>query len=94
MLKVKNVLVIYGGVSPEHEVSVITAMQVMGALGKAGFGVMPLYISKSGEWLLGNERFLKPEIYNDLGKLSLIGKRVMLSADRGVGLLVKGWLGF
>jgi len=31
-------MVVYGGVSPEHDVAVVTAWQVMHALKKAGFG--------------------------------------------------------
>lgn len=90
----KKVLVVYGGVSPEHEVAVITALQVMNALKSAGHIVIPLYISKEGGWFLGNGEFLKPELYKDLTGVERKGKRVVLSPDRNFGLLVKNWLGF
>lgn len=32
-----NVMVVYGGVSPEHDVAIVTALQVMKALRGAGF---------------------------------------------------------
>lgn len=48
-----NVLVAYGGASPEHEVSVITAIQVMSALDESRYEVIPLYISKAGHWFTG-----------------------------------------
>lgn len=94
MNKSKRVLVVYGGVSPEHEVAVITALQVMNALKGAGHSVLPLYISKEGGWFLGNNEYLKPEIYKDLINVERRGKRVVLSPDKNFGLLVKNWLGF
>lgn len=48
-----NILVAFGGVSPEHEVSVITAMQVISALKESGHHTIPLYITKLGKWLTG-----------------------------------------
>ena len=93
-MKAKNVMVVYGGVSPEHEVAVITALQVMNALKAGGHTVMPVYISKEGNWFLGGEKYLKPETYKDLVKVERLGKRVILSPDRDYGLLTKGFLGF
>ncbi|MBI2310326.1 hypothetical protein HYU90_00660 [Candidatus Collierbacteria bacterium] len=94
MAKVKNVMVVYGGASPEHEVAVITALQVMNALKASGFNVMPVYISKEGNWFLGNDDYLKPDTYKDLVKTERLGKRVIFSPDRNFGLLSKGFLGF
>ncbi len=48
------VLVAFGGASPEHEVSVITAHQAMAALQEEKISVKPLYVSKSGEWFTGD----------------------------------------
>ena len=46
----KNILVIFGGVSPEHEVSIQSAKNVIGLLGK--HTAIPLYITKEGKWLI------------------------------------------
>lgn len=48
------VLVAFGGASPEHEVSVITAHQAMAALQEESTPVKPLYVSKSGGWFTGD----------------------------------------
>ncbi len=64
----KNIVISFGGRSPEHEVSVLTAMQVIEALRKTSYQTVPLYVSKSGRWLTG-EYLLKLEHYQDLGKL-------------------------
>lgn len=49
----KNLVIAFGGVSPEHEVSVITAMQAFSALENTSHKLIPLYISKSGRWFTG-----------------------------------------
>ena len=64
----KEILVVFGGVSPEHEVSVITAMQAIAALDSQKFNVSPLYITKSGRWLTGDS-LSNLESYKDLKKL-------------------------
>lgn len=49
-----NVAVIFGGRSPEHEVSIVTAHQVKSALNEK-YEVTLIYITKEGEWLTGDE---------------------------------------
>lgn len=64
----KNIIVAFGGVSPEHEVSVLTAMQVIDSLEQTHYNLLPLYITKSGRWLTGDPlRDLKQ--YQDLDRL-------------------------
>ena len=88
-------LVMYGGVCPEHEVSIVSALQVMNALKEAGFfKVLPLYISKEGGWYMGDNRFLKPGNYKDLERVKRWGERVIVSPDRDWDLLSKEFLGF
>ncbi len=47
------VAVLFGGRSVEHEVSVISAHQVMDALEVAGYELLPVYIDKQGVWFAG-----------------------------------------
>ena len=61
----KNLIVAFGGVSPEHEVSVLTAMQAMAALEDSSYSILPLYISKSGRWFTG-DLLLDLKNYKDL----------------------------
>ncbi|MDQ1374991.1 MAG: D-alanine-D-alanine ligase [Actinomycetota bacterium] len=42
--------VIFGGPSPEHDVSILTGLQAVQALAKAGHRVTALYWSKTGDW--------------------------------------------
>ncbi|MDR3575404.1 MAG: D-alanine--D-alanine ligase [Anaerolineaceae bacterium] len=45
---------VFGGRSVEHEISVLTAHQIMAAMDKEKYEVVPIYIAKNGEWLTGN----------------------------------------
>jgi len=46
--------VIFGGRSGEHEVSIVSAQSVIKALDKKKYEVIPIGITKSGEWIAGN----------------------------------------
>jgi len=50
MMDKKRVIVIFGGVSVEHDVSIITAHQVMKAIDITRYEVIPVYISLQGKW--------------------------------------------
>lgn len=64
----KTLLVAFGGVSPEHEVSVITAHQAIAALEESTYQITPLYITKNGRWMTG-EDLLDLKNFEDLKKL-------------------------
>lgn len=48
-----NLLVMFGGVSCEHDISVITGLQALKHLDENKYNIIPLYITKSGVWLSG-----------------------------------------
>ncbi len=50
MAKKIRIAVLYGGVSGEHEISVISAKSVIAALSPKKYDVIPIRISKKGEW--------------------------------------------
>jgi len=93
------VAVLFGGRSAEHEVSVITGHQVMDALEAAGYALLPIYISKEGEWYAGQplhnmQQYTAPSF--DVNELQDV-YRVSLSPDRSIRQLVlhprrrRGW---
>ncbi len=47
--------VLYGGKSPEHQVSLSTAMAVMNAIDPHKFDVIPIYITPEGQWIKGEQ---------------------------------------
>lgn len=45
-----KVAVIFGGSSVEHEISVLSAISVISELDTAGFGILPVFITRDGSW--------------------------------------------
>jgi len=50
-----NIAVIFGGQSGEHEVSLRSARQAMDALNKEKYNIIPIAITKKGQWLVGEK---------------------------------------
>lgn len=75
-----KILVAFGGVSPEHEVSVISGIQAAMSLKENGTAVLPLYITKHGVWLTG-ESLLELSSYKDLKNIHNIAKSCSILVD-------------
>lgn len=63
----RHLLLAFGGASPEHEVSVLTAIQAAAALKDSGISIVPLYITKQGRWLTA-PHLLGLETWQDINK--------------------------
>ena len=65
-----NIAVLFGSRSCEHDVSIISAMQLMEAAKTAGFTVTPIYISRDGMWYTGDALFNVETFreFNPMGK--------------------------
>ena len=48
-----NIAVVFGGESCEHDISIITGVQLINNMNKYLYNVVPIYIDKSGNWLTG-----------------------------------------
>lgn len=91
----KTILVAFGGASPEHEVSVITAHQAIAALTNADlFHIKPLYITKSGRWLTG-DYLLELNHFTDLKKIETNANPCSFSQNKFGGTVLvensKSW---
>ena len=53
----KNVAVIFGGKSVEHDISIITGVQTLNSLDKNKYNIYPIYIAKNGNWYTSNDFF-------------------------------------
>ena len=60
-----TVAVLFGSRSVEHEVSVVTGLQIIEAIDKSKYDVIPIYVTKTGQWLTGPE-LGKVETYKKL----------------------------
>ena len=87
----KNVLVLFGGCSPEHEISKISVDSVIKNLSEEKYHIIPVYITVEGKWLLydgtvdqvkniawekfGTPAILSPDRVNR-GLLRIVGDKV------------------
>lgn len=90
----KNIAVIFGGQSAEHDVSIITAHKpiIASLLASGQFNVWPIYIAKDGSWYcdqLMNEMkyFQQDDLEEKISKL----KKVRILFDQGLKVI---WPGF
>lgn len=60
----KKVGVIFGGVTCEHEVSIVTGLQLIENIDKKKYEVIPIYIHSDGEWYIG-DKLLNSTIYKE-----------------------------
>lgn len=71
-----KILIVYGGNSTEHDVSIITALQIYKNYAKGNDDVELVYISRSDGWLVGEElqsfAFYKKKDFSKLKKVSLL----------------------
>lgn len=78
--------VIFGGVSVEHEISIITAIQAINNIDSMKYDIVPIYIAKDGVWYSG--AMLKDiKIYNDMELLKRYAKEVVLYKRDGKFIL-------
>ena len=72
--------VFFGGPSVEHEVSVITAMQAIRALDPDRYQVIPVYVSKQGDFYTG-EHLASLESYRNIPAALEKARRVVLQKE-------------
>ena len=78
--------VIFGGESVEHEVSIISAVQAMNKIDQEKYDIIPIYITKDGEWYTGN-MLMDVEVYGDLGLIKKYATNVILYKRDGAFVL-------
>ena len=85
-MKKLSVCILFGGMSPEHEVSLRSAESVLNNIDKEKYNLFPVGITKNGDWILytGDDYSLLPtgewERYEH-------NRRAAISPVRGQGLL-------
>lgn len=85
-MKKLSVCVLFGGISPEHEVSLRSAEFVLNSLDPEKFNIFPVGITKNGDWILytGTDYSLLP---SGEWKNHPENRRATISPVRGQGLL-------
>ena len=87
-----NIAVIFGGRSVEHEISVLSALQCIAVLDKNKYQIIPVYISKQGQWYTG-EKLLDLENYRDLDKLMAQSQKSIINQNVGSGRICRESVG-
>ena len=78
--------VLYGGKTTEHEVSIITAVQAMGALNTEKYDVVPIYLTKDNDMYTG-DALKDMDVYKDFELLKRYCKNVVCYNKNGVLVL-------
>jgi D-alanine-D-alanine ligase len=77
----KNIGIIFGGKSVEHEVSIITGLQVFENIDKSKYNPILIYIDKDGHWFHG-EKLSDVKIYSGWDKNKKKFKQFFPSLDQ------------
>lgn len=91
----KNIAVLFGGRSAEHEISIITALEIMDAMDTERYSPIPVYINSRGRWYTGealrNKAFYPqlPESLSEVSEVALLpvpgtGGLTVISDKRGM----------
>ena len=85
-MKKLSVCILFGGISPEHEVSLRSAESVLNNIDHSKYNVFPVGITKDGDWVLygGKDYSLLP---TGAWKTHPNNRRAAISPVRGQGLL-------
>ena len=85
-MKKLNVCVLFGGISPEHEVSLRSAESVLNNMDKEKYNIFPVGITKEGDWILytGSDYSCLPD---NTWQEHPGNRRATISPVRGQGLL-------
>ncbi|HML20804.1 MAG TPA: D-alanine--D-alanine ligase family protein [Aggregatilinea sp.] len=85
----QTVGVIFGSRSVEHDVSIVTAQQVMQAMRPEKYEVVPIYISRDGRWLTGPDlRTLKTFQAEDIAEMMGMKEAIISPSTPHHGLIV------
>lgn len=74
--------IFFGGKSVEHEVSIISAMQVIENINKDKYDVVPVYISKDNRFYT-SELLTRVEEFRDLEEVKRLSNEVYFTQDEG-----------
>lgn len=89
----KNLGVIFGGVTCEHDVSIVTGLQLIENVNKQKYKVIPIYIHSNGEWYTG-DKLLDASIYKDFqAHLAEVNEAMIPPTKKGLIVFEKGLLG-
>ncbi len=88
----RNIGVVFGGRTCEHDVSIITAVQLMDHMDKSKYDVVPIYISREGAWYTG-EKLCDIRTFENFNATSFSKCHISPVPGQGLIVLNKGAFG-
>ncbi|WP_008825961.1 D-alanine--D-alanine ligase family protein [Haloplasma contractile] len=85
-----NVGVIFGGESVEHEISIITALQMIENMNRDFYNPVPIYISKDNKFYY-HERMFNLDFFKDLKQVKTESRRVGIKKENKTHILYREW---
>lgn len=82
----KNLGVIFGGVTCEHDVSIVSGLQLIENVNKEKYNVVPIYIHSNGDWYTG-DKLLDASIYKKFDEYKSELKEAIIPPNKQ-GLIV------
>ena len=80
----KNIIVLFGGKSAEHDISLITANLALNAIDEQKYKIYPIFIDKNNHWFYAknfknniNKNFEKVEVFLKIGEKTLYKKSML-----------------
>ncbi|MBT3394467.1 MAG: D-alanine--D-alanine ligase [Waddliaceae bacterium] len=87
-MKKKQIAVLFGGRSVEHEISIITALQLIEAMDTTRYDAIPVYVDQKGKWYCG-EKLYDKDFYRTMpGSLKDVAQVTLMPHPRSQGLTV------
>ncbi len=85
----KNLAVTFGGRTVEHDISIITANQLMSHADKNKYNIIPIYIDRDGKWYTG-DKLMDVAVFKRFDPNAKGVKRVFLSGSADATLYEYG----
>lgn len=86
-MKKKTIAVFFGGRSPEHDVSIVSGLQILQALDREKYDPFPVYIATDGKWYIGKALEERKNYFFSAQKLQQLTP-VTLDVTQGRGILL------
>lgn len=94
----ENLIVLFGGVSSEHDISIISALQAIKNIDSNFYNVIPVYLAKNYKWYVGKElndlQFYVNVNYKKLKEVALVPGSNYLHYKTAFGFKPKLEVGF
>jgi D-alanine-D-alanine ligase len=88
MQKKENVAVFFGGKSVEHDISIITGLQVIANIDREKYNIIPIYLSREGEMFFG-DKLSEISAFANFNKKDKKIKRAVLNAGSDIIFISK-----